>query len=782
MAQKDTVELICNVGELTSLFESQAGLTGFLQKVVSLVAYHMKAAACSVYLYDEDSQELILTANQGLNPEFIGKLHVKLGEGITGMALKELRAIREGRVAQNPNYKYIPNLHEDQYQAFLAVPILHGNRKVGVLVVQDPQPNYFTDNDVKAFRAIAAQLASTIENAKMLMSLHDQNKGLKPSPGAPRIQAGTPRFVRGVSACEGIAIGNALKLSGIDYEWEPAPSESSGPFTEEDFLRAIRQTEEQLAQLQRQLSERMADIASLIFDAHILILKDEEFSGVMLKNIRKGKAPEQAIREVVESYLRLFEKSTSLSLQEKVHDVRDVSIRLMSNLRMRTSDPVDYRGKIALAVNLLPSDLLKLSAQRAEGIILIGGGVTAHVSVLARTLRIPMVILKEPPLADSERGADTTIILDADQGNIMVNPSMDILAHYHALLESRKDTSLELPTLATTSTKDGRRIRLMANINLLSEIPTAQRMKAEGIGLYRSEFPFIVRNDVPTEEEQYRVYQRIIESMPEQEVILRTLDVGGDKLLTYYSGDVEANPALGLRAIRFSLRNKDMFMQQLRAMLHAGANRSLNIMFPLIASLDDFRTARDITEECIQLLITEHVPCNDNPRLGVMIELPAAVELANDLAREADFLCIGSNDLIQYTLAVDRTNERIADLYVSHHPAVLRSIMRVINGALAHGKPVSLCGDMATDQNVLPILIGLGLRTFSMDPRRIPKVQTFINSLCFTETCQLADEVMEMGSIKAVTERLGLNKIIPATPRIDELLQASASASNTIAS
>lgn len=758
MAQKDTVELICNVGELTSLFESQAGLTGFLQKVVSLVAYHMKAAACSVYLYDDDSQELILTANQGLNPDFVGKLRIKLGEGITGLAMKELRAIREGRVSQNPSYKYIPGLFEDQYQAFLAVPILHGNRKVGVLVVQDPQPNYFTDNDVKAFRAIAAQLASTIENAKMLMSLHEPNKGVKSSQNASVINPGTQRFVRGVAACEGIAIGHALRLIGTDHDWDPVPSESAELLTEEDFRRAIRQSEEQLAQLQRQLSERMADIASLIFDAHILILKDEEFSGVMLKNIRKGVPPVQAIRAVVESYLKLFANSTSLSLQEKVHDVRDVSIRLMSNLRLRTSAPVDYRGQIVLAGNLLPSDLLKLSAQRAEGIILIGGGVTAHVSVLARTLRIPMVILKESPLAESERGAETTVVLDADQGNIMINPSQDILAHYQALLESRKDTSTEIPTQPTTSTRDGHRIRLMANINLLSELPSAQRTKAEGIGLYRSEFPFIVRNDVPTEEEQYRVYRRIIESMPEQEVILRTLDVGGDKLLSYYPGAAEANPSLGLRAIRFSLRNKDMFMQQLRAMLHAGASRPLNIMFPMIASLDDFRDSRAIIAECIQLLKSENTPCNESPRLGVMIEVPSAVELAGDLAREADFLCIGSNDLIQYTLAVDRTNERIADLYVSHHPAVLRSIMRVIHGARAHGKPISLCGDMATDQNILPVLIGLGIRTFSMDPRRIPGIQAFINTLSFADSCKLADEVLEMGSLKAVEERLGLNK------------------------
>ena len=752
--KKDPVELICSVSELASLFESKAGLAGFLQKVVNLVAYHMKAAVCSVYLYDEKTEELVLTANQGLNPDYVGKLRIKLGEGITGQSLKELRAILEGRGSLNPHFKYIPNLHEEQYQAFLAVPILHGNRKVGVLVVQDPQPYYFSDNDVRAFRAIAAQLASTIENAKLLMSLHAEKKGARPRP-EPETPSGSSRFLKGVSACEGLAMGKALKLSGSDHDWAPAAT-SDESFTEHDFSRALRQTEEQLTDLQRQLGERMADVASLIFDAHVLILKDDEFSGVMLRLIRSGKAPDLAIREVVENYLTLFANSNSPTLREKVHDVRDLGTRLISNLRWRATTPVDYRDKIVVAGDLLPSDLLKLSAQQAGGVILIGGGVTAHVSVLARALRIPMVIVKDPPLMESENGPDTTIILDANQGNIIINPAEDVLAHYKAVLESVKNTSQEISVQSTTSTRDGRRIRLMANINLLSELAGAQAMKAEGIGLYRSEFPFIVRNDVPTEEEQYRIYLKIIESMPEQEVVLRTLDVGGDKLLSYYPGTNENNPSLGLRAIRFSLRNKEMFMQQLRGMLRAGAGRPLSVMFPLISAVDDFLDARRIVEECIQALKAENAPCNEHPRLGAMIEVPSAVELAEDLALEADFLCIGSNDLVQYILAVDRTNENIADLYVPYHPAVIRAIRRVIDGATAHGKPVSLCGDMATDQRVLPVLIGLGIRTFSMDARKIPQTQAFINTLRFDEMRTTVDDVLRLGSLKDVEKRLGI--------------------------
>ena len=759
--KKDTVELICSVTELASLFESKAGLTGFLQKVVSLVAYHMKAAVCSVYLYDEDTDELVLTANQGLNPEYVGKLRMKLGEGITGQALQELRAIREGRATQNPHFKYIPGLNEDQYQAFLAVPILHGNRKVGVLVVQDPQANYFGDNDVRAFRALAAQLASTIENAKLLMRLHEEKKTQKPRAENTVPVPGSSRFLRGIPACEGVAVGHALKWSGTDHEWDPGPGTegSTDPLTESDFHRALKQTEEQLTRLQRQLGERMSDVASLIFDAHVLILKDDEFSGVMLRRIRQGITPDLAIREVVDTYLALFAKSTSLALREKVHDVRDLSLRLMSNLRHRTtSATVDYRNQIIVAGDLLPSDLLKLSAQRAEGVVLIGGGVTAHVSVLARALRIPMIIVKEAPLSDAEKGSDTTLILDADQGSLVVNPTPEVLEHYRTLIESRHDSSIEMTVQPTTSTRDGHRIRLMANINLLSELSMAQRLKAEGIGLYRSEFPFIVRNDVPTEEEQHRIYRKVLESMPEQEVVLRTLDVGGDKMLSYYPTTTEANPVLGLRAIRFSLRNKELFMQQLRAMLRAGAGRPLSVMFPLISAVDDFVEAREVVDECIQSLRVERVPCNEHPRLGAMIEVPSAAELADDIAQVADFLCIGSNDLIQYTLAVDRTNERIADLYVPYHPAVIRSIKRVVDGATAHGKPVSLCGDMATDERSLQILIGLGIRTFSMDARRIPKIQAFVNGLRFDETRRLAEDVLKLGSLKAVEQLLQVQR------------------------
>lgn len=750
--KKDTVDLICSVGELASLFESGAGLNGFLQKVVSLVAYHMKAAVCSVYLLDEATQELVLTANQGLNPEFVGKLRLKLGEGITGLALKELRAIREGYAPRNPFYKFIPGTYEERYQAFLAVPILHGNRRVGALVVQDPQPDYFEDNDVKALRAIATQLASTIESARLLMSLHQP----APAPAAPPENAAPagPLLIRGSSGCEGIAMGHALDFSINDLGWIMQTARDTS-LTQDDVLQAMKKTEEQLADLQRQLGERMSDVASLIFDAHVLILKDPGFSGEMLNRIGQGVAPGKAVCDVIQSYMDLFSHSANLTLREKVHDVHDLGLRLLSNLLLHTDRSADYRGYIPVARDLLPSDILKLAAQRAEGVVMVGGGITGHIAVLARSLNMPLVIIKEAFLTGSEKTQSTYLILDADQGNVVVNPTPDVVQQYRAMLDVRQSgASLEASTLPTTVTRDGHRVRLMASINLLSEIPMAQRLKAEGIGLYRSEFPFIVRRDIPPEEEQFRIYRKVLDSMPGQEVILRTLDIGGDKVLSYFPLGAEANPFLGLRALRFSLRNKEIFIQQLRAMLRAGEARALSVMFPLVSSVDDFDEARLVVTDCIRALKEEGTPCNESPRLGVMIEVPSAVELAIDLAQHADFLCIGSNDLIQYTLAVDRTNEHIADLYTPHHPAVLRTIKRVADAGAARGKPVSICGDMTCNEHLIPFLVGAGIHTFSVETRHIPRIQQVIASTTLAETRRLADDVLRLGSIKEVANRL----------------------------
>ncbi len=748
---KDNVDLICDIGELAGLFEKSQSLSDFLQSAVSIVAFHMRAAVCSIYLYDADHEELTLAATQGLNADGVGKVSLKLGEGIVGTAMKELRPICEGHGSLNPNFKPIEGIFEENYEAFLAVPILlRGVMRVGVLVAQDPQPNYFHKNDIKALRAISSQLAVVIENAKLLMSLHEAESNL-PVEKIDEDEALKPTFIKGVTASSGVVRGTAVVLDGHGYDVLTAPADDSViPPGMKDFEVALQESIAQLTFLQNRMEERLGDVASLIFNAHLLILKDEGFSGEMRKLIESGMAADRAVTSVVNDYIGLFSKSKNPRLQEKVLDVKDLGHRLLRNIQQHGEDQGDYAGQILIAKELLPSDVLKFAAQNVEGIVIVQGGVTAHISILARSLRVPMVFVENAAILDVDEG--TLILIDANQGTLFMDPSDSVLKQYDSLV-NRSEVE-RLSVTPETFTEDGTKIKLLCNVNLLSDIEFAIENKAEGIGLYRSEFPFIIRNEFPSEEAQRLIYERIYRGMPEKEVVLRTLDVGGDKKLPYHHHDEEANPFLGLRAIRFSLKNLGIFKQQLRAMLRAGVDRELKIMFPFISSVDDFLEAKKVMVECMHELEAEGTPYNGHPKVGLMVELPAAVEIIDELAQAADFFSIGTNDLIQYLLAVDRTNESVSSMYVCHHPAVLRSVYRIVNSAINNDVEVSVCGDMALNEDMLKFLIGIGVRKISIDPQQIPRVQAFLGGLHTEEARRHARKLLRFGSLREVNQYL----------------------------
>lgn len=750
---KDNVDLICDISELAGLFEKSQSLSDFLQSAVSIVAFHMRAAVCSIYLYDENTKVLTLAATQGLNADAVGKVSLKLGEGIVGTAMKELRPICEGHGSLNPHFKRIDDIFEENYEAFLAVPILlRGVMRVGVLVTQDPQPNYFHENDTKALKAISSQLAVVIENAKLLMSLHEaeQRQSTSPSEQSEHDEQ-TPAFIKGVTASSGIVRGTAVILNGHGYDVLTAPAEDDDhPYTLDDFELALQESVAQLTLLQNRMEERLGDVASLIFNAHLLILKDQGFSGEMRKLIKSGTPADRAVTSVVNDYITLFSKSSNPRLQEKVLDVKDLGHRLLRNIQQHGEDEGDYAGQILVAKELVPSDVLKFAAQNVEGIVIVQGGITAHISILARSLRVPMVFVENEVILDLAEG--TLILIDANQGTLFLDPSESVLKQYDGLVNRQEAERLSVQP--ETFTVDGTKIKLLSNVNLLSDIEFAVENLAEGIGLYRSEFPFIIRNEFPSEESQCLIYEKIFQGMPDKEVVLRTLDVGGDKKLPYHQHDEEANPFLGLRAIRFSLKNLPIFKQQLRAMLRAGVNRKLKIMFPFISSVDDFLEAREVTMACIQELEAEGVPHNASPKIGLMVELPAAVEIIDELARAADFFSIGTNDLIQYLLAVDRTNESVSSMYVCHHPAVLRSVYRIVNSAINNDVDVSVCGDMALNEDMLKFLIGIGVRKISIDPQQIPRVQAFLSGLHTEEARRHARKLLRFGTLKEVNRFL----------------------------
>ena len=734
--RRDNIELIWSITELSSLFERRTNIDGFLQDVVERIASHMESDVCSVYLLDESSGTLVLRASRGLEADSVGRVSMQLGEGITGAAVKELRPIREARASRNPAYKYFPDTGEERYESFLAVPIRRGLNRIGALVVQHRRPDRFTRQDTRALQAIAGQLAATLENVEMLMELHGRRSAEETAVATPA------ETIECYSASEGVAVGRIMHLHPVEH-FDEAFNATLHDDEEEAFLAALERTEAQLEAMHRDLDERISDIASLIFSSHLLMLRDEEFSGEMVRSIRAGTRAHVAVRSIVDRYVDLLSSSSNPRTREKTHDIRDLGQRLLRNLRGDDDGHGDLRGAIVLAHEMFPSELVRIAAQHAEGLILTGGGATAHLAILARSMEIPAVLLRAPDEADLHDG--DLVALDGYEGRIHRDPPDSVLVQFRQAKEAHREDRVRVePALALTA--DGTEVELLANVNILHDVDVATRVGATGIGLYRSEFPFLVRNDFPSEAEQYRIYRRIAEGMPHGPLVLRSLDVGGDKLFSE-SQHLEGNPFLGLRGIRFSLAHPDLFDDQLRAMLRAGAGRDLRILFPMVSSVDEFRMARSRVESVLADLADEGLPHQDRPSLGVMIELPSAVECAGDLAREADYLSIGSNDLVMYLLGVDRTNEQVEQLYEPYHPAVMRALARVVRAAAAAECPVSICGEAGGDPTMLRFLIGCGLRSVSADPARLPDIRAAIATLESGEATRFADALLAQPTI-----------------------------------
>lgn len=754
--KKRNVDLVCDIAELMSLADESQDRKELLQNVVTMVARHMMADVCSIYIYDEASRQLTLRATQGLDEAAIGQVKLELGEGITGRAVRELRPICEGAASKSAGYKFFPGIHEEEFEAFLAVPILRGLRRIGALVVQAREVNYFTPNDVKALRAIAAQLATMIENIQLLSEV--STRAARPVVEAKPKKAARGSILRGRSASSGTARGTAYTLDSSEANACVLPSPDLPPHTMKDFRQALEITMQQVEELQRQTTAELADVAVLIFSAHMLILEDSQFSGRIAGLIETGMPAVKAIATVVGEYVEVFSKSKMPTIREKVLDVKDLGNRLTRNLLNEEKGACDYRGQIIIAHELLPSDILKLSAENVEGFI-VSSGVTSHNAIISRSLGIPMVAISREDADSIDDG--TELLMDGKQGIIYLDPTDQICRKYRELDEAWKVLHDASDMQEETLTKCGERVYIYANINLLSDLEPARRFKAEGVGLYRSEFPFIVRNDFPSEEEQYLIYKKIVDEMEGRRVTFRTLDIGGDKMLSYYSNVNEANPFLGMRAIRFSLQNRDIFCDQLRAFLRAGAGSDARIMFPLISSVDDFVAARQIVYDCMEELEEAGVPFNRDTKLGVMVELPSAVEVIDELAYESDFLSIGSNDLIQYMLAVDRTNEKVSALYLAHHPAVLRAINRIVAAANTHEKEISICGDLSANPRLLPFLLGVGLRKFSIDIMNAPAVQRLVGATTIKDAEEIANHMLDLGRISQIEAFLLDRSIAP---------------------
>lgn len=560
------------------------------------------------------------------------------------------------------------------------------------------------------------------------------------------------RSLHGIAASGGIAFGKAYKLIEPDLSFEKQTIENNEAEIKK-FHEAIAKTKQELEQIREKVATEQGEENAAIFDAHILVLNDPELIASIEDKINNDKTnAESSLQETTSFFIDMFEQMDNEYMRERAADIKDVTKRILSHLLGRTlpNPGLITEESIIIAIDLTPSDTAQINKQFVKGFITDIGGRTSHSAIMARTLEIPAVVGTKNISTVVEQ--DDYLIIDGMNGEVIINPPEDVRQKY---IEKNKEFQAKKAEWALlkdepTKTLDNIQVELAANIGSPQDIESVRNNGAEGIGLYRTEFLYMEGTALPTEDEQFEAYKEVLQGMDGKPVVVRTLDIGGDKHLPYWKLPEEMNPFLGLRAVRLTLQEVDVFRTQLRALLRASVYGNLKIMFPMIATLDEFRKAKSILLEEKQRLIDEGITVSENIEVGIMVEIPSTAIVAETFAKEVDFFSIGTNDLIQYTFAADRMNESVAYLYQPYHPAILRLVKLVIDAAHKEGKWAGMCGEMAGDSSAIPLLLGLGLDEFSMSASSILQARTQIKQLHTKEMSELAEKALGLSTAEEV--------------------------------
>ncbi|EGQ2952096.1 phosphoenolpyruvate--protein phosphotransferase [Staphylococcus pseudintermedius] len=561
-------------------------------------------------------------------------------------------------------------------------------------------------------------------------------------------------IIKGIAASDGVAIAKAYLLVEPDLSFSNEKTDQ--PEAEvQKFNEALNNSKIELTKIRNHAEEQLGADKAAIFDAHLLVLDDPELIQPIEEKIKNESASApQALTEVTQNFITIFESMDNEYMKERAADIRDVAKRVLAHiLAVELPNPsIIDESVIIVAHDLTPSDTAQLNKQYVQGFVTNIGGRTSHSAIMSRSLEIPAVVGTKS-ISESVQQGDM-VIVDGLTGDVIVNPSDDEIKAYQHKRESFFADREALKQLRDEPSKtlDGHEVELAANIGTPNDLEGVHNNGAEGIGLYRTEFLYMGRDNMPTEDEQFEAYKKVLESMEGKRVVVRTLDIGGDKELPYLNLPEEMNPFLGYRAIRLCLDQPEIFRPQLRALLRASAYGKLNIMFPMVATIQEFRDAKALLLEEKENLKQEGVEVSDDIELGIMVEIPATAALADVFAKEVDFFSIGTNDLIQYTMAADRMSERVSYLYQPYNPSILRLIKQVIDASHQEGKWTGMCGEMAGDETAIPLLIGLGLDEFSMSATSILKARRQIKDLSRTEMVQLADRALNCATVDEVVD------------------------------
>lgn len=726
---------------------SAPDLASAMRIIVDAVAEATDAEVCSAYLARENADLLDLMATRGLNPDAVGRVSLRFTEGLVGLVAERAEPINLENADQHPRFRYFPETGEDRFHSFLGVPIIHYRELLGVLVVQRHERQRFDDNEVAFLVTMAAQLAGVIAHARVSGGIQDLRSRRR---GGGRRN----RPLSGVPGATGVGIGYGFVFDTptvLDEVPDRAPDDPE--MEERVFLAAIEGVRGDVHDLARRLEGALPDGERALFDVYLRMLEGKTLVEGVCQRIRRGNWAAGAVRSAIDEQVREFEAMEDHYLRERASDVRDIGRRLLLRLAESGEErPLVPENAVLVGQEVNASQLAEIAPGRLAGVVSATGSANSHVAILARALGVPAVMGVSDLRVSALEGRE--LIVDGYRGRVYVAPTRSVRREYRRLQREEAEITEGLKSLQPMPAEslDGYSIKLYVNTGLISDITPSLESGCDGVGLHRTEFPFMVRDRFPGEEEQTALYRRVLESFAPRPVTLRTLDVGGDKTLPYFPIRDE-NPFLGWRGIRMTLDHPEIFMTQIRAMLRAAEGLgNLQVMFPMISRLEEVEEAIRLTERAMDELGEEGVHVS-RPRLGAMVEVPAAVYQASSLAARLDFLSVGSNDLAQYLLAVDRNNSRVASLYDELHPSVLRAVNDVATAGLSSGTPVTVCGGMAGDPAIALLLFAMGMSGLSMSSAGLLRVKWVIRSFRRDEAQALLAEALRQeypGDIRAL--------------------------------
>jgi phosphotransferase system enzyme I (PtsP) len=690
-----------------------------LDRVVDLIAEAMKSEVCSIYLLRDKALELFAT--RGLRKEAVHVTRLAMGEGLVGTIAEEGRILNLDEAANHPAFAYRPETGEERFHSFAGVPIIRREQVIGVLAVQHAEPRRYDDVEIEALQTVAMVLSEMIASARLVDGAR-----------AARRDAGMQRMV-GLKLVTGMAKGVA-----VFHQPRVVVEHTVAEDTEAERTRvyaAFRRMREQIDNMTREAEFGTAGEHNEILETYKMFAYDEGWSRRINEAIDSGLTAEAAIERVQQRTRARMREIDDPILKERMHDLEDLSNRLMRIVsgRMGTAAQTGLtRDAILIAKNLGPAELLEYDRRRLKGVVLEEGSLTAHVTIVARAMGVPVV----GRIADIRHIASEgdPILVDGDTGTITVRPSRALTNAFDTRMAMSQKRRAEFAAIRGLpgETKDGERVTLMVNAGLAEDAAMLEAAGADGIGLFRTEFQFLIAAQLPGRESQFRLYKSVIEAAGDKPVVFRTVDIGGDKALPYLSDDAKdesENPAMGWRALRLSLERKALMKAQARALIEASAGKTLRVMFPMVSEPWEYEEARALFEEQIAWTKTSKRAVPKEVEFGAMLEVPSLAEMLDLLLPRVDFLSIGTNDLTQFLFAADRSDPRLAERYDWLSPAILRFLRRVANEARAAGVPVRVCGEMAGRPLEAMALIGIGIDSFSITPAAVGPVKAMVRSI-----------------------------------------------------